>query len=310
MIKVLFTGGGGAGNEAIWRLLNHRYELHFADADIKNISPIIPENRRHRIPLANNLFFTAKIKLLCQEFNIDLVIPGVDEELQQLANDIDYLLPTIFLMPDIEYIETTLDKYSMIDVLFRNGIKVPPTEFLNVNLNLEYPCIAKPRLGRGSRDVYILNDVIEAKELCDWMGLDASHMLIQDKIEGTEYTVQMIADSQAKLKAIVPVKIDIKRGITIRAMTDNNLNVIEACRKIHEIIPAKGCYNIQLILTKDGEVYPFEINPRISTTFCMTVAAGIDPIDIYLNGNNSSHLLPFEEIQLQRHWTNYFTENI
>ena len=31
MTKVLFTGGGGAGNEAIYRLLDQGYESHFAE---------------------------------------------------------------------------------------------------------------------------------------------------------------------------------------------------------------------------------------------------------------------------------------
>jgi carbamoyl-phosphate synthase large subunit len=306
LIKVLFTGGGGAGNEALWRLLNNRYELHFADADRNNINTIIPENRRHNIPLANDEDFIFQINTLCKIYDIDLIVPGVDEELILLAkycraNNVEILLP------DIDYIETMLDKYIMNQVLADKGINVPLTGLLSQGLNWECPCIVKPRNGRGARGFRIINECGELVKLWE----DTEHtenIVIQQKIEGTEYTVQMIADSYGSLKAIVPVKIDIKKGITIRAETDNNPQVIEACKKIHEAIPTKGCYNIQLILTKDGEVYPFEINPRISTTFCMTVAAGIDPIDIFLNGNDSKKLLPFNKIKLQRHWTNYFTE--
>ena len=32
MKKILFTGGGGAGSEAIWKSLNIDYEIFFADA--------------------------------------------------------------------------------------------------------------------------------------------------------------------------------------------------------------------------------------------------------------------------------------
>ncbi len=306
MIKVLFTGGGGAGNEALWRLLNNRYELHFADADRNNINPIIPEDRRHLIPFADESEFIIKMIGLCLRLGIDLIIPGVDEELLLFAKNIHSFLPTKLLLPDTKYIETMLDKLNMIRTLEEKRIKVPFTCLLTDWFNINYPCIIKPRHGRGSRGLQIVNNFSEIEDayLREW----PEEMILQQKIEGIEYTVQMIVDSQAQLKSIVPIKIDIKKGITIRAETDDNKYVLEACKKIHEVMPTKGCYNIQLMLTKDNEVYPFEINPRISTTFCMTVAAGIDPIDIFLNGNNSEELLPFNKIKLQRHWTNYFTE--
>jgi carbamoyl-phosphate synthase large subunit len=307
LIKVLFTGGGGAGNEALWRLLNNRYELHFADADISNISPVIPENRRHQIPFANDIYFISQIGLLCQRFKIDLLVPGVDEELLVLAQKIDMFIPTQLLLPDASYVEMMLDKLTMIWTLQSAELKTPITYLLkDFPFNkMTFPLITKPRQGRGSRGIKIVNCKDDLFYLMDG---NSSNMILQQKIEGTEYTVQMIADSQANLKAIVPVKVDIKKGITIRAETDNNSQVIEACKKIHKAIPVKGCYNIQLILTKDGEVYPFEINPRISTTFCMTIAAGIDPIDIFMDGTTPNKNLHFNKIKLQRHWTNYFTE--
>ena len=91
----------------------------------------------------------------------------------------------------------------------------------------------------------------------------------------------MVANSQSELLCVVPAKISVKKGVTIKAKTDYNLSVINACRNIHQKIPCAGTYNIQLILTNDNHVYPFEINPRISTTFCLILAAGINPIELF-----------------------------
>ena len=41
--KILFTGGGGVGNELIWRVLNRKYQLFFCDSNINKISSIIPK---------------------------------------------------------------------------------------------------------------------------------------------------------------------------------------------------------------------------------------------------------------------------
>ncbi len=88
-------------------------------------------------------------------------------------------------------------------------------------------------------------------------------------------------------------------------------NVIEACRLIHQAFPTKGCYNIQLMLTTEGLVMPFEINPRVSTTYCLVVAANVDPIEIFLRKKNLDKLALFSSgLQLRRHWRNYFLKGI
>ena len=308
MIKVLFTGGGGAGNEALWRVLGHRYTLHFGDADPAAIDPSIPEDRRHQLPWASDPDFVGKMIDLCRRLDVNLLVPSVDEELLTLARNTDVLAPTRLLLPEADYVETMLDKLHMIRSLSEKKIPVPLSRTLADDLKeLRFPCISKPRNGRGSRDVRVLNSIADAMSLKASLGDAAGKTLVQDKIEGVEYTVQMVADAKGRLRAIVPVRIGIKRGITIRAETEAEPRVITACRAIHQAIPTGGCYNIQLMLTVTGEVLPFEINPRVSTTLCLVVAADIDPVAIFLEQIRSDGILPFVEgIQLRRYWTNHF----
>ena len=76
----------------------------------------------------------------------------------------------------------------------------------------------------------------------------------------------------------------------ILGKTDNNKNIINECFKIHNELKTPGCYNIQLILTKN-KVYTFEINPRISTTTCLAIYAGVDIVNIFMkNKSNNSPL--------------------
>jgi carbamoyl-phosphate synthase large subunit len=312
MIRIMFTGGGGAGNEALWRVLGSRYELHFGDADSLAIDPSIPEDRRHQLPWASDSDFVPKMADLCLRLNIDLLVPGVDEELVPLARNVESLAPTRLLLPVSGYVETMLDKLRMIESLAKRQIPVPRSCTLADDIDgLRFPCIAKPRSGRGSRDVRVLNSAADAISLRSTLGDAAVMTLLQDKIEGVEYTVQMAAGASGRLHAIVPVRVGVKRGITIRAETDAEPRVIAACRAIHQAIPAAGCYNIQLMLTSDGQILPFEINPRVSTTLCLVVAAGVDPIAIFLGRACSDDLLPFVAgIRLRRHWTNHFSKDI
>lgn len=311
MTKVLLTGGGGAGNEALFSLLEKHYELHFGDADIAAIDPIIPKTRCHRLPWASDPNFVDAIKAVCSDLKIDIIIPGVDEELAILARNSKKLAPTRLLLPSAEYVNIMLDKLKMIQALKAKQIPVPLSCTLDEDIgSIKFPCISKPRNGRGSRDVKVLNSLHELKALKSVLGTYAQQILVQEKINGVEYTVQMVANSEGSLAAVIPVKVQLKKGITLRAKTETEVRVISACKQIHNAIPARGIYNIQLILTSEGKVFPFEINPRISTTLCLVVAAGIDPIALYTDlTNRKTELLPFTAgIHLQRHWKNVFSQ--
>ena len=308
MTKILFTGGGGAGNEALFSLLENRYDLHFGDADIEAIDPIIPRIRCHSLPWASAPDYVSGIKTVCNNLKIDIIVPGVDEELAMLAHNAKELAPARLLLPSAEYIDIMLDKLKMIQALKAKQIPVPLSFTLAEDISsIKFPCISKPRSGRGSRDVKVLNSLNELKALKSTLGAYAQKILIQEKIEGVEYTVQMVANSEGSLASVIPVKVQLKKGITLRAKTEEEVRVISACKTIHNAIPATGTYNIQLILTSEGKVLPFEINPRISTTLCLAVAAGIDPIAVYTEHTYRKELLPFTSgIHLQRHWKNIF----
>ena len=308
MKRILFTGGGGAGNEALWRLLGQRYTVYFGDADLAAINPSIPVNRRYQLPWSSDPNFVRKMADLCRYLNIDLLIPGVDEELLLLARSSDMLAPTSLMLPSAAYVETMLDKLQMAEALKAKEIPVPATHSLATGFGeIEFPCIVKPRTGRGSRGVRVVS-AGEAQDVFNALGDAVGNYVVQNKVEGTEFTVQMIADRHRTLVSIVPVRVDVKRGITIKAEVVAEPRVIDACLAIHEVFPAAGCYNIQLMLSFDGQALPFEINPRISTTFCLAVAADVDPIAEFLGGNRSNGLLPITTgVQLQRHWVNYFS---
>ena len=136
--------------------------------------------------------------------------------------------------------------------------------------------------------------------------------IVQELLQGQEYTVMMAADQTSHLRAVVPVKVRLKRGITLRAETDRDEKVIAACVAIHAAHPVTGCFNVQLVKTKEGDVKPFEINPRISTTTCLALAAGVDFIDMYLGSGQATNLTmsglaSFQDnLQLKRSWHHEF----
>ena len=308
MTRILFTGGGGAGNEAVFRFWRNEFELHFADASATAFAPALSPERCHVVPLARDPSFAASVADLCMQHAIDLLVPGVDEELP-LMPEIAARAPGLqVLIPAPDYVATMMDKLETARLLRSRGVDAPRSRTLDQAATVGFPCFAKPRRGRGSRGIQVLPNAEAARAYLTLSGLAADEIVAQELIAGQEYTVMVAADHAGRLHAIVPVRVEDKRGITLRARTDDNAAVIDACAAIHRACPAAGCYNIQLFLTPDGRVRPFEINPRISTTFCLGIAAGINPVATYLAGTAPTGLLPFRSgVRLERHWQNFFT---
>ena len=311
MTRVLFTGGGGAGCEALWRLLKDKYDLHFADADIKAIDPGIPAKRRHAIPMAAETSFAARLCELADKLRIDLVVPGVDEELLHVAELAERGWVRA-LLPPRHFIERNLDKLACAQFLATHGSAAPQTLSAERAHEIGFPCIVKPRRGRGSRGVAVIETREQASAYLAYRAAPAGSFIVQEYARGQEFTVMMAADGEGSLRGVVPVAVELKRGVTIRGSTREDAEVHAACAEIHATDPVPGCYNIQLIRCDDGRVLVFEINPRVSTTLCLGVAAGLDPIAIFLGGGDgaASALMAYRAgLSLRRNWTNHFIEN-
>lgn len=313
MKTLLFTGGGGAGSEALSRLLCKRYEVHFADADNDAKPYSVPSAHWHQIPSASAPTFFEELNCLCRDLGVDLLIPGVDEELLPISQSLDSMVCEV-LVPPAEFIMAHLDKLKSNSLLLAYGLPVPKTEPLPEHQEVSYPCIVKPRQGRGSRGVAIVHSEQELQAHVVLSRRRPDDFIVQELLLGQEYTVMIAADRAGELCAVVPVRVEIKKGITLRAETDRDERVIAACVAIHAAQPVSGCYNIQLMKAEAGDVKPFEINPRISTTACLALAAGVDFVDVYLGGKKGQScrergLLPFRAgLGLRRSWHNEFVE--
>jgi len=307
-MRILITGGGGAGTEAIWRIWHERYELYFADAYPKSILPDIPDQRRIAIPMANDPDFMNRLQGICNENEVDLLIPGVDEELLGLASVKGSRDWPDILLPDKAFVALMLDKLSSNKALVNAGLSAPKTELPRSINNVRFPCIVKPRRGRGSRGVMKLDSQEEVSAYLTIQKGKPEDYILQELIVGREYTVFVAADAHSRLRAVIPVKVDLKRGVTIRAETDNEPAIIDYVKRFHKCFKVTGVYNIQCMLTDARDVIPFEINPRISTTFCLAISTGFDPIRMN-EGPITNIFTPQITYKLQRNWMNTITKH-
>ena len=309
-IRILFTAGGSPGMESIYHDLNKCYELYFADMDPERISKNIPENRKLKIPSALSKNFKPEIIRLCKRYDISLLVPGVDEELVEVCAISKQLAPTKVFLPKLSFIETMIDKHLANEALLIKGIDAPKSVLGNEKpSSLQFPVILKPRWGRGSRGVQIIEDEAKLNAFLSSINGNLSTWVIQEFCEGEEYTVQVFANPRNNQFAVYPILVHEKRGSTTVAEMRPDPQIINYCSSINNLFNPMGCYNVQLIKCADGSIKCFEINPRTSTTLCVIIRAGAEPFGAFFTDKFSFRPAgKLRQLKLIRHWVNTYTE--
>lgn len=307
--RLLFTGGGGSASQAIWEQWRERYELYFADANPSGFPPAIPAERRVVIPFARAPSFTESMREICARLKIDLLIPGVDEELPALSRMRGAPGWPQILTPQDWFVDLMLDKLKTSETLRGAGLDGPVTLPLSRAAEIAFPLIAKPRSGRGSRGVMKLDRLEQAAAYLTLQSGPPEAYVAQELGLGDEYTVFVAADAQARLRAVAPVHAFEKRGVTIRAETALPTPILDYVRRFQEALKPVGVYNIQCMLTPEGRVLPFEVNPRVSTTFVLVIATGYDPVPMALGEDDTADVFSPQGVwSLQRSWLSTITK--
>lgn len=305
MKKVLITGAGGAGILPIWNILKKKYKIFFADSDVSSIHPKIPNKLKIKIPFGKSKNFLIELNKIVKKKKIDLVVPTVDEEIINIYKDKN--LYSVSHIPSYSFTKKTMDKYILVNELKKFKFRVPKT-YLSCSKNIPFPkkYIIKPRYGRGSKNIHYINKKKNIKNYLELYNYNCKDVIVQEYISGTEYTIFVGMDKYQKVNKIYPFKINKKKGITISGSSVNEKRVINFVKEFSKKFKTKNSFNIQLILSLN-KIYPIEVNPRISTTFFLTLLDGHDPFFSTNDKHVNKLCYARKKISLDRHWNNIIT---
>lgn len=278
MITILLTGGGGAAIPGLIERLRHQeYRVVAADMDPYAVGLYLAD-QGYVIPAGKSPDFLSAIRHICRKEQVHVLVPLVDEELLA-ALELEKDNITV-LLPRSEFVSVCLDKFLLMQDLQAAGIRIPTTRLASQwDTTMPFPLLLKPRTGRGSRGVHIVNSPQEMERVLSKSEYHADALIVQEYIVGTEYTVSVVVWRDGEVQAVVPKEIVCKQGITRIAVTRRNCDIEKLCLAIQDNCHADGPFNVQLrIDQQSGQPIPFEINPRFSTTVSLTTAAGVDEL--------------------------------
>lgn len=285
-IRVLMTGAGGAGTIEIIHSLRRsgRYEIAVADAGPHAFGYSIAD-RAYQIPFGAAASFVPVFADLIRSERPDFIIPLVDEEIPKVHALVkeQFAGQTRVLGPVPEFCDLALDKWRMACAMTELGLSTAYSALASeVPDGFPFPAIVKPRSGRGSRGVAGVRDRAELDAYLARGSLPASGYVLQERLLGREFTTSVIVGLDGELLAVVPKEAVDKRGITQVGVTRRVPAIDALCASMQNRLKANGPFNVQLMLGSDGVPRVFEVNPRYSTTVALTLAAGIDEVDVVM----------------------------
>jgi len=307
--RILLSGLGGSLFPYLHNKLKETYDVYYVDADA-SLKELYPDYNFFPAPLVTDPSYPSFIKELVATYSIELYAPLIDEEIE-IAHDIQEQIPSLNLLsPKRDFCRLAMRKDLLMKALAEHGISSIATWTGDKFTWKDGIYFVKPISGRGSRGI---RKITSEEELNAYYLLEKYHpaeILVQECIEGQEYTVGVLINKTDDIILLSSRKILKKKGITIKAVTEQNTIINEAVRKINDCLKPKGPINVQLYITSAGEVKIFEINPRFSTTTIMSYEAGIDEIGLWL-GHYDTHyegsvITPDDGLILHRRWENVF----
>lgn len=278
-MNILITGAGGAAAICAFKSLSAAgYNIFMADMDPMSAGLYLAEEgKQFIIPAGKSKQFIPFMLHLCEQHNIDLLIPTVDVELLPVANNKDAFeaIGCKVMVSSVEALQTTQDKYLLMEACKGN---VQLGEYLLFEDFLQAPdwtkkWVVKPRSGAGSRDIFIVSNQEELDALAHLTG---KKFMAQEFLQGKEYSIDMMIDKDGKVcAAVARERMKTDSGVAVTSKVIKDAAIIKYAIDVTESVDLRFANNIQVIVTENGPML-LEINPRFSGGLSLIIAAGAD----------------------------------
>lgn len=246
-------------------------------ADLKSSAPAsFLADTAELVPRIDDPHYIDRLLDICDQHQIDLLIPLIDTELNLLSlheqKFRDRGVTVLISSAAVNDICYGKDKTGL---FFKTiGVRTPKIYQLEEVTDLDFPVIIKPNTGSASVGVYRIKNRTELNFFVNYV----EDAIIQELIDGDEYTIDMLVDFKGKAISIVPrLRLEARAGESSKGTTVKNPALIAAAKHVVESLPgAIGCITVQCFLQPNGEIVFIEINPRFGGGYPLAYRAGAD----------------------------------
>jgi carbamoyl-phosphate synthase large subunit len=231
------------------------------------------------VPSIDDEGYLDVLRRVCDDFDVDLLVPANDRELHLLAGARSSFhdIGTHVLVSSPKVIQIANDKLRTYEFLSDNDIPTPYTTDSRTKLEevvesgrLSYPVIVKPRFGSGSNDIYVAESRSELDVF--WRRIDQP--IVQERLIGQEFGVDVFNGSDGTPRSIVPrKKIETRAGETDKAVSVDDQALLDLGSEVGAALGHYGPVDVDCFGTGHGP-FVLELNARFGGGYPLTHLAG------------------------------------
>lgn len=272
-MNVLVPGAGGpAGISTIksLRLGNFKGNIISTDSDPLSAGFYLSDFYSV-IPKANDEFFLEELIKIINKYEVKVLLPSSGFDIYQYSTHYK-ILSELDVRPIVsrkEVMEICKDKLLSYKKLYDKFPFAYST--LSYDDIHKFPLIAKPRFGKGSKNIFKIDDISDL----EYVTSKYKDMIFQEYLPGIEYSVDVLSDlDENPLLAVSRRRLHTESGISVKGKIEKNIFIENLCKNVAKDIGIRGPCLIQLKQSESGELKIIEINPRLGGGTFFTTLAG------------------------------------
>lgn len=277
---ILVTAAGSAPAQAFIRALRAQDELDVRLVGVDTTARsagLFDCDERYTVPRVDDPDLIEAIGEICSAEGVGVLAPIANFELQLFADAAAALAAergVKVLSSSPRAVALALDKRASSRAVADRGVSVPALHDPAAD-SVPLPLVVKPTTGTGSEGVTIVTDRAELQGALVRAG---ERPLLQDFIEGPEFTVDAVIAPDGEILAVAPrIRVEVRAGQSYRAVTVDDDEVEEAARRCLDALGLTAQANVQLIRSAhDGRCYFLECNPKFAAAMGLTIGAGMN----------------------------------
>ena len=302
MVYLGITAVGGGVGQALLQTINYsNLQWRTFGMDTRPLAPGLywADNSALIPAVSNEQAYIQKLLDTVEEQQLDMLVPGLDVELETLARHRGKFEERncTLVVAEVEAVHLAHDKLSLYKFCEEKGLPFVHSYTVGDALNMfganDFPVLVKPRRGKASKGVRLIHSFDELSELGVGEGLIVQEYLPSPNqrratssdfrtIDQTgEWSIQFFVAPDGEILGHFISVNTLKEGIPWEIVTESNSEVLEKARSIVQALIAKGLWgpiNIQGRET-DGGVKFFEANARYTGITGVRASMGYRELD-------------------------------
>ena len=228
-----------------------------------DVSEILPEADAH--------YYVKRLFEIVKKHGVSILLPSSGYDIYPYSASREALakIGATAVVSDRETLEICRDKILTYDKM--SGKYDLPFTTADASKIRSFPVIAKPRYGKGSRDIIKINNEEDLKYVASNFG----NAIFQEFLPGVEYTVDVLCDMNKKPIIAVPrIRLQTKAGISTKGRIVRDAELEITCMNIARDAGIRGPCCIQMKESSEGQLQLIEINSRLGGGTIFSALAG------------------------------------